>query len=113
MSHPGWPFKIPERVARWILTHGVDTIKYKWAFTSEDESKDWIELWSDKEHIQVQTSFNKVWPEIRVTMGPRMVEFKSWIDVAGHIQMIDKYNDKEARDRREYERLKEKFRDGS
>lgn len=110
-ERPKWTHKIPEATARWIATHSVMSIHYKWRMTGADTSEDWLELRTEKgeETRRVPTEFLKLW-EIEFYPGSRgLLSFRTYAGVEKTIKAIDNFDTRHRDELATYKRLKKKY----
>lgn len=111
---PKWDFKTPIEIARWLSSHDVKRIDFMdWHDGFGVQSKQWMVWWDGKaklldvpyKTLEIQSTAEvKFEPDYRglVHMDTRLVD---------RLDAIDKWEAKNKKERRDYERLKKKFGD--
>lgn len=110
---PAWPHKeITEADFRTIISAGmVERVDAKWEYTSEDTTREWLEVTSRDGRTTVLPA---TWPVVLEFVGYAHNPGLFKLNYLGErcektIEAIDAWEKKNAADRRAYERLKAKF----
>ncbi|HEY8578182.1 MAG TPA: hypothetical protein VIL88_17790 [Devosia sp.] len=121
---PVWNHKTPEDIARWLLSHSVTAITLHREMTGNETSEEWLELhddpstifsWGKKaERVSLRVPVDFLgtrWDHTtEVIFAPdhrHLVEVKDALRKTA--DAIDAWEEKNQRDRAEFERLKLKF----
>jgi hypothetical protein len=118
-KRPAWSCQTPEELARWLAGHTITKITHHWEFTSEDTSKEWIELHANEASMgekdkwvsrKVASNFLGTDYHSEFKFSPDHARLVQTSDkVRSNIEAIDKWEAKNKRDRAEFDRLKRKF----
>lgn len=108
-KRPAWTHKTPEDLARWLVSNAITKITHHWEMTGVDTSTEWIVLHAVKDQRRVNTNFLKA-GEFEFAPDHRgLVREVPYRNIRESIDKIDAFENTNARERAEFERLKAKF----
>lgn len=111
-KRPVWDFTgMSESDFRTLFTFGMITgVKSKWAYTSLDTAEEWLEVSNDKRVIRLPKNWKTAMEFVGYSSSPGLFKFTYFGEkMEEKLKLIDKWEAKYERERRDYERLKAKF----
>lgn len=118
-TRPIWGFDIPERLIRWLRENRIKSIRAGWRMTDVDKSDNWVDFVAENNETRRAPhgypGSPSIWDYVKLNKlgGYSVIE---WTErgkrAARRMKEIDDFDQRNAAERAEYERLKEKFGDG-
>lgn len=116
---PVWRSSLDEETARWLASNRVTSIEHRWELTGAATTREWLVLVSDDRRgnvtrLEVPKDFFHI--HRFVQFAPHhagLVQIAHHSTVRTDIRAIDEWEERHARERAEYERLKAKFEGGA
>lgn len=112
---PKWAWKLPEHLFRALgpQAMNIKKVEHGWAFTSEDTSKYWLEIWGADGPMTIIPqhevgAFFELFEFAPHDTGLLRLTYKG-AAAADRLRAIDEFERRNHKERVEYERLKRKF----